>query len=141
MARLAKTGKKASKTTAETAGDTLIRQPHGGSLRAGGKLGNSGGKPGRSGPKPTVWREQCRQALEHADTVGVIGRMVVGKGEDVKPRDQLGAADFLAKYGHGLPVQPVDVEVRQLLVVRSLDAVDGARGDVPALPAPEEGDA
>ena len=90
----------------------------------GGNPGNSGGKRGRSGRPPDAFRELCRQALENADGMEVIKRMISGDikeplgrtkmGEPIygetKNSDRLRAIEWLANYAEGKAPQTIEVK-------------------------------
>lgn len=89
----------------------------------GGNPGNSGGKKGRSGRKPAAWKEACEVALQEAEAIPVLKKIIVGEYaevvgttkdgrpiyESIKPSDRIGAVKFLAGYAHGQPTEKSEV--------------------------------
>lgn len=101
------------KTPAAT--PVLAPQPHGGALLVGGT------NPGSGRPKD-VWRARVRGALESADGLGFLVRVVKGEVHeqivdedgavvDVPPkiRDRIVAANILVEQAYGKP--PMDVKI------------------------------
>ncbi len=94
----------------------LVAQEHGGALRVGNP-GNGGGRP------KEVWRRRVREALEQAEGVEFLVRVVKGEvvekvvdedGQVVeippKLRDRIIAANILIEQAHGKPPQEVTLE-------------------------------
>jgi hypothetical protein len=116
------THRKRRTNTAADSTPSLVRQEHGGALLAGGVPGHlgAGGRPRE------VWRQACRDALEEADGLGFVMRVikgevgdqkVVGEGDAThvvtmppKVRDRLYAVQLLAEHGHGKPPQELQVD-------------------------------
>ena len=105
-----------AKTATKTA---MVTQPGGrGALLAGGMPGNAGG-----GRPKEVWRAKVRTALEEADGVGFLVRVVKGEVLDqdtdkdgnvisapLKVRDRIIAANILIEQAHGKPPQDLQID-------------------------------
>lgn len=132
---------KSSKPPEKSAEPHLIPQPSGrGALWSGGRLGNRGGLPGRSGRKSAAWKARCAEILEDSNALQVLAKMISGEileklgetrdGEPIigetKNKDRLGAIEFLARYGHGLPVQKIEGDVKHLLIIGSASEMAAA---------------
>lgn len=72
----------------------LVKQPHGGAIRRGNP-GNKGGP----GIAPNALRRALRGSL--ARRIPTLRDIADGKGEGVKPADQLAAINLMARYGIG----------------------------------------
>ena len=94
------------KTAVETAGLSLIPQPHGGALLSGGVPGNNGGGRPRS-----VLRQRLRGSFE--DRIPVLEEIADDPNADCQ--DRIRALDVLAKYGIGTVRELSVDEVRERL--------------------------
>lgn len=94
---------------------SLVIQPHGGALLPGGTGG--GGRP------KEVWRRRCREALEQADGLGFLVRVVKGEVRErvvdddgnvvetpPKIRDRIIAANILIEQAYGKPPLEIKAE-------------------------------
>ena len=133
------TNRKVHSNTAATSGKSLVPQKHGGALLTGGVPGHQGA----GGRPPEFWRKACRDALERADGLGFIERVINGEeGEEVlvgeganakvvvvrpKVRDRLYAVRLLAEHGFGKPPQELQIDdakerpTGEALVARALE--------------------
>jgi len=85
--------------------------------------GPDAGAP-NAGRPPERWRKACRDALEDADGLGFVKRVITGEEREIvgvdkngnavvsapRVRDRLFAVELLAEHGHGKPPQEIKVE-------------------------------
>lgn len=114
-----------SKSPEETAGPTLVPQPHGGALLPAGKPGNVGG----TGRPPSAIRERLRGSFEQR--IAILEE-IADDTQAAKP-DRMKAVDILAKYGLGT--------TKELTVEHVRDRLQRTIADIYALLPKEQADA
>lgn len=93
---------------------TLVPQPKGGALLAGGKPGNAGG----SGRPPSIVRDRARSSFY--DRIPMLEKIADQPG--VEPRDRIRAIDTLGKYG--LHTGRLDIEEVRTRLARTIAKIE-----------------
>lgn len=92
-------------TSVKTAAARLIRQPHGGALRAGGKPGNRGG-----GRLPSYVRVLALQGV--SESLPEICAIAAGTKPGTRRSEQVEAWRLLAKVGLGRGIPAAELRAR-----------------------------